>query len=292
MGAGSFRGYRSGRSSASPARTLTWLLVVAALGTVGLVMSFTGRAQPLQSAAQRAAEPVTAALQRATAPLADLVANAGSYGRLRDENRALRAENERLRVELSRVREDETRASEVADLLNIGNKLGSDQVTYATIIARDPSPLRDVVAINRGTHDGVQRGMPVLGKGGALLGTVERTGDSVAWVRLITDAQSSVNAIVQESRGLALASGSPDRTLHLDFVDQNVAVKAGDTVLTSGLGGTYPQGLLIGRVTKVEGGPQEIFKRVQVEPAVRLSSLQAVAVMTGFRPTPIEGQGS
>jgi rod shape-determining protein MreC len=270
---------------------MTWFLSVALLAAMGLIMSFTGMARPLQSVAQRAAEPLESTIIDATTPLADFVANAGSYGRLRSENRDLRAENERLRSELALVREDEARAGELTDLLKIGNQLQGDQLTYAAIVARDPSAMRDVVAINRGTNDGVQNGMPVLGKGGALVGTVERALDGVSWVRLISDPRSRVNIVVQESRSMALAAGSADRDVRLEFLPQSASVKAGDTVLTSGLGGAYPAGLLVGRVDKIEGGAAETFKRVTVEPAVRLASLETVAVLTSFRPASLEGLG-
>lgn len=265
--------------------------MVASLAALGLLMSRMGAAQPFQSVAQRVSEPVEAALRGATAPLADFVSNVGSYGRLRTENRDLRAENERLQVELARAREAENRSNQLADLLKIGEQMGSDRVTYAAIVAQDPSPLRNVVAINRGTADGVQAGMPVLGKGGALVGTVERARERVAWVRLITDAQSGVNAVIQESRAPALAAGAADRTLHMEFLAQGVVVKPGDTVMTSGLGGSYPAGLLIGRVAKVAGGSPEVFKQVEVEPAVQLASLETVAVLTGFQPTPVGAPG-
>ena len=288
---GSYRGLSGGRTGPTVGRTVAWLGMVTALAVFGLLMSGTGAAGPVQSAAQRVGEPVTGALHAATAPLADFAANVGSYGRLRTENRELRAENERLQVELVRLREEEIRTAELADLAGLGDQLRGGRLVYAAIVQRDPNPLRDAVAINRGTRDGVQKGMPVLGKGGALVGTVETAHASVSWVRLITDAESAVNAIIQESRAYALAAGSAGRTLRLEFLAQGMTVKPGDNVVTSGLGRTYPAGRLIGRVAKVEGGPEETFRQVQVEPAVRLSSLESVAVLTSFLPAPIEGLG-
>lgn len=265
--------------------------MVAALAGVGLLMSLTGAAQPLQSAAQRIAEPAEAALRPLSAPLTEGLATLTSFRRLRAENRELRLENERLRVALAQAREDDVRAAALTELLRLGSQFGSDKLTVANVIARDPTPMRAVVLIDRGTRDGVQNGMPVLGKGGALVGTVERALEGSAWVRLITDPKSAANAIVQESRWAAVAVGGPDHTVRMEFLEQGAEVKPGDTVLTSGLGGVYPPGLLIGRVAKVEGGPLDVFKRVQVEPAARLSSLESVAVLTGFHPTPIEGLG-
>ncbi len=265
--------------------------MVAALAGLGLLLSLTGAAQPVQSAAQRAAEPVEAALRSLSAPLTEAIATVGSLRRLRAENRELRLENERLRVALAQAREDDVRAATLTDLLRLGSQFGTDQVTVANVIARDPTPSRAVVLIDRGTRDGVQNGMPVLGKGGALVGTVERALERSAWVRLITDPKSAANALIQESRWSAVAVGSPDHTVRMEFLEQGAEVKPGDTVLTSGLGGMYPAGLLIGRVAKVEGGPLDVFKRVQVEPAARLTSLETVAVLTGFHPTPIERLG-
>ncbi|MFN8557776.1 MAG: rod shape-determining protein MreC [Dehalococcoidia bacterium] len=232
-----------------------WLLLVSLLGVAGLAVSALGLDRPLQSGAQRITEPLSALVNAVTEPVAGLVAGLSSQGRLRRENSDLLIENERLRSELARMREDEIRTASLDELLNLGNRIGSDQLTYAAIVARAPGPVRDVVAITRGTRDGVYDGMPVLGRGGALVGTVERSLDSTAWVRLITDPQSGVNAVVQESRAPALAVGAADHRLRMDYLPQGAVVKTGDTVVTSGLGGSYPPGLLVGRVARVEVAP-------------------------------------
>ena len=256
----------------------------------GFLLSAVGLASPLRSAAQLIVEPFVAGLERVSSPLVDVVGNAGSYGELRDENRDLRLDNERLRVDLARLREERARAVDADELLNLKTVKTSDTFAFAAVIGRDPNPLRQVLAINRGSGDGIRDGMPVLGRGGALIGTVEQAQEGMAWVKLITDAKSDVNAVIQESRVLALASGQARGTVSMQFQAQGVEVKPGDTVLTSGLGGTYPGGLLLGRVTKVEGGALDVFKRAEVEPAVRLSSLESVAVLTSFQPLRLGGR--
>jgi rod shape-determining protein MreC len=147
-----------------------------------------------------------------------------------------------------------------------------------------------VIAISRGRGDGIREGMPVLGRGGALVGTVERVQEGMSWVRLITDSQSDVNALIQESRAQALASGSADGRISMQFLVQGIEVKPGDTVLTSGLGGTYPSELLIGRIAAVEGSTLDVFKSAHVEPAVSLSTLESVAVLTSFQPLKLGGR--
>lgn len=265
-------------------RTSSWLFTVGAIALAGILLSAAGLGGPLRSVAGVFAAPVEGLLTRLTSPLVDLIGHAGSYGAIRDENRDLRVENERLRADTARLREDQTRAIDVADLLNLRTIRPNDTYALASVIARDPSPGRTVVAINRGSNDGVGEGMAVLGRGGALVGTIERVELSISWVRLITDARSDVNALIQESRAQALASGQPNGAISMQFLAEGVDVRPGDSVVTSGLGGSYPSGLLIGRVSQVEGNTLDLFKRVQIEPQVRLPGLESVAVLTSFQP--------
>lgn len=265
-------------------RSVSWLFTVGVIVAAASLLSVVGLMSPLRSGVLLLAEPFESGVRRVSSPLVDLIGNVGSYGDLRDENRDLRTENERLRADLARLREDQSRAADLAELANVRSLRPDDTFAFAAVIARDPNPLRRVVMINRGSGDGLREGMPVLGRGGALIGTVEQTQDGSAWVRLITDARSDVNAVIQESRAFALASGQPDGSIAMQFLAEGVEVKPGDTVLTSGLGGTYPNGLLIGRVARVEGNTLDVFKGASVEPAVRLAALENVAVLTSFQP--------
>jgi rod shape-determining protein MreC len=70
----------------------------------------------------------------------------------------------------------------------------------------------------------------------------------------------------------------------MEFVTQDAAVNEGDTVVTSGLGGSYPRGLVIGRVTGIAGSRQEVFRKVTVEPLASLARVETVLIMTSFVP--------
>jgi rod shape-determining protein MreC len=271
-------------------RTFSWLLTVCALAAGGFLLSAVGLAGPLRSGVLVLVEPLAAGIEHLSSPVVDVIGNAGSYGDLRDENRDLRVENERLRADLARLREERVRAADADELLNLRAMRPNETFTYAAVIGRDPSPTRAVLAINRGSGDGIRAGMPVLGRGGALVGTVERVQEGISWVRLITDPESDVNAVIQESRALALASGQAGGKLSMQFLAEGIDVKPGDTVLTSGIGGLYPKDLYIGRVAGVEGAALDVFKRARVEPAVRLTSLENVAVLTSFQPLKLGGR--
>jgi rod shape-determining protein MreC len=170
-------------------------------------------------------------------------------------------------------------------LLEVKSNLSNHQFLAATIIAREPSNLRQVAAINRGRADGIKQGMSVVTEGQTLVGTITKVEEDHAWVTMVTDVDSAVSSLVIESRAQGVVAGGYNRRLSMEFVGQDASVKEGDTVVTSGLGGTYPPGLVIGRVTGVAGSRQEIFRKVTVEPLASLARLENVLVITSFVPT-------
>ena len=102
--------------------------------------------------------------------------------------------------------------------------------------------------------------MVVVTEGHSVVGTVTKLFDTYSWVTLITDPNSAVSAMVQESRAQGVVTGSYSRKLSIEFVAQGAAVKDGDVVITSAIGGLYPAGLVIGKVTDVGGTAQDLFK--------------------------------
>src|SRR5262249_53187563 len=153
-------------------------------------------------------------------------------------NEKLRSENERLNADLARLREDATRTQQLEQLLNVKNSLANQETIAASIVARAPSNLRQQVAINRGSSDGLKAGMSVVTEGNTLVGTISKVEADHAWVTLVTDVDSAVSSLLQESRDQGVVAGGYNRKLSMEFVGQDATVKEGDTVVTSGLGGT------------------------------------------------------
>ena len=102
---------------------------------------------------------------------------------------------------------------------------------------------------------------------------------------LVTDVDSAVSALILESRAQGVVAGGYNRRLAMEFVDQDAAVKEGDTVVTSGLGGSYPAGLVIGRVTGVERQPAGDVPQRHGRAARQPVAARDRAVMTSFVPT-------
>jgi rod shape-determining protein MreC len=103
-------------------------------------------------------------------------------------------------------------------------------------------------------------------------------------VLLITDATSLVNALTQSTRASGLVQGQPDGTLLMSRIPQEDTVSVGDTVFTSGLGGTFPRQILIGQVTEASRRDFDLYQTAQVQPTVDFAHLEVVLIVTGFEP--------
>ena len=268
------------------ARTRTWFGVVVVASILFMAGSRFTFFEPLENAVLTVAVPIESTLRDATRPAADFVNNMTDINRLSGENQALREENERQTVEIAILREVE-RDSEQQSRLVETRPRPEDVLVAASVFARDPNNLKDIIAIDRGRDDGLEEGMLVLTPQGSLVGSVTRVLDDVAWVTLITDPDSAVSALIQESRTQGVVVGAADGTLTMEFVEETADVQAGDLVLTSGIGGRHPQGELIGQVVEVGQAAPELFQEVRVQPLADLSRLEEVLVLASFLPQDI-----
>lgn len=115
-----------------------------------------------------------------------------------------------------------------------------------------------------------------------LYGQVESVTDASSVVRLINDANSSVAAMVQNSRAHGILHGAYDGTLTLEYVPIDMTVGEGDIVIASGSGGVYPRGIVIGTVRTIETDSSKLYHRIIVEPLFNIESCEEVArILTG-----------
>ncbi|MBR3318682.1 MAG: rod shape-determining protein MreC [Atopobiaceae bacterium] len=203
----------------------------------------------------------------------NLTADEQTLSELKQENEELRARN----VELEEADQAARRLEELLDLRNTY----SLQSIAARIIAGSSDSWVAAVTIDKGGTSGVTVGMPVTNAYGAV-GQVISCAGTTSTVRLLTDESSSVAAMVQTSRAQGMAVGSPDGTLRLTLIRTDQAVNVGDVVVTSGLGGVFPKGLPVGKVTTVEKNPGSTYYDIVVEPFFRPETLEEVLVITSL----------
>lgn len=193
-----------------------------------------------------------------------------------DSRRDLDAENRRLRAELTTSEEMRRENARLRRLLGFSEE-SSSRTVAARVIAVDATSWFRTIEIDRGYEDGVTEGLPIVDAAG-VVGRVVRSTPHSARVLLITDASSAVAVLVQDQRIRGVCRGQGG-ALALDFALVQDEIQVGDGVVTSGLGGIFPKGLVIGYVKSVRREQFGLFQTVEVEPAVDFEHLEEVLVL-------------
>jgi rod shape-determining protein MreC len=148
----------------------------------------------------------------------------------------------------------------------------------ANVVAWDPGPWFKSINIDRGAEDGLRIGMPVISDQG-VVGRVVDVAPNFAKVLLIIDFNSAIDAFVQRSRVRGILAGRSEKNCALKYALKNDDVVRGDLIVTSGLGGVFPRGLPLGRVTRVNKTGQDIFLEIDVTPMTEFNRLEEILVI-------------
>jgi len=207
-----------------------------------------------------------------------------SLDQLEHENAALQVENRELRATNQGLRDVEHEVNRLRHALNYRER-SVFKLIAAEIIARDSSTWWRTITINRGRRDGIETDMPVVTDLG-LVGKTTTVSDSISVVLLVSDENCRLAASVEGSREQGIVSGERTTTgltpfLNLNFLSKQADLKPGQKVYTSGVGGVFPSGLLVGVVKSYR--VRELDGQAQLTPAVDLSHLEDVFVVTGRR---------
>lgn len=210
-----------------------------------------------------------------------------------EQNKMLRSEVEQLRQRDVNVNEIMAENTRLTNILNYKNAVKQFDTAVAKIISYDSSNLTNSITINLGAKDGMQKNMPIITPQG-LVGTIVAVYEHSAKVQLILDPRSAVGAIIQrpESRVIGIMQGSVGvQTLaKMVNIPRDADVVVGDNVLTSGYGGLYPKGIVIGEVVEVTNEAGGLLKYATVKTAVDFYRIEEVLVIVNSReapPTPL-----
>ena len=200
-----------------------------------------------------------------------------------DENAELRRSVARLREENLQLREGLVASGRLSRIVAMRDDFEVPMLP-AELVGSDVSPWFRSVLLDRGSDDGVRSGMPVISEHG-LAGLVVATSGSAAKVMLLLDRQTAFDGTVQRSRSRGIVRGSGEESLVFEFVARDADVLPGDLVITSGLDGVHPKGLLVGTVRSVEPPGHGLLRVAELEPAVDFGRLEQVFVMLRRGPT-------
>lgn len=206
-------------------------------------------------------------------------------GKTLTERRRLLAENERLRTQHLQTRallqryDALTRENQrLRGLLESSSRV-ADRVLVSEIMSVDVDPLRHRIVIDKGTTHGAYQGQPILDADG-IVGQITHAGPFTSEAVLISDASHAVPVEVNRNGLRTIAVGTGDHgELSLPFLPNNADIAAGDLLITSGLGGSFPSGYPVGIVTTVSRDPANPFASVQASPAAALNRNRQVLLV-------------
>jgi rod shape-determining protein MreC len=193
------------------------------------------------------------------------------------ENVRLKRELRQAEARISRFHEIELANIRLRRLLDFKINLGG-QAVAAEVVGKDPSPWYRTVIINKGSSDGLRKGLPVSVPEG-VAGQVTDVSAQYAKVMLIIDRNSAVDAFVQRTRARGIIKGESTLSCVFQYALRKDEVKVGDEIVASGLDGVYPKGMPIGEVTGVVKRAAGIFQEVTVTPHVDFEKLEEALVI-------------
>ena len=189
--------------------------------------------------------------------------------RLNDQNRQLQREL----VALSEVRLENQRLRRLLEFVDEVKR----PVLPARVVAEDISSWARTIVIDKGTEMGLREGLPVVVAEG-VVGRIIKTAANSSRVLLITDASSAVASMIQRTRTRGVARGLGGN-LALEYASREDDLQVDDLLITSGMGGVFPKGLVLGQVVLIEQGQFGLFQKVEIVPSTDFSRLEEVLVL-------------
>lgn len=253
------------------ASTQASVLTAVGLFIMLLLFNAIGLLRPIESLVGFVVKPVSQAIGGLT--------GIGGKSDLEKQNADLQAKVDQLNAQLAQLHEAKQQNEALRTQLNFA-QTNNYKLVEGNIISQDPTNFQQFFTIDRGSGSGIDKGMVVVSQG-LLVGRIVDTTATTAKVQLITDYNSAIPALDQQTRATGLTRGQRGFGLVLENVPQSDEIKTGDSLITSGFGGDYPRGLVIGSVNEVKRRDTDVYQSASVKPAVDFRKLEAVFVIAG-----------
>ncbi|MBQ9044386.1 MAG: rod shape-determining protein MreC [Oscillospiraceae bacterium] len=270
----------------SKAPRLLVLVIVAAIIVGAVVGALGGRAGFLTDLDGILREPFQQASVTFTGWLESLYGNIYRYDSLLAENQRLREDLAAAQAEAREGREAVQENERLRDLLDLSQRHSDFELESAKVVASSASNWSSIITISKGEEAGIEPGDCVITEGGSLVGQVMEVGSGWATVRTVIDIDLSAGGYVSNSGATGMITGDfslmQEGKTKLGYLMEGVSLFPGDTVLTSGKGGAYPAGLVVGTIEEVRtaAGGQQTFG--VIEPACDLGNLLQVFIIKDF----------
>jgi rod shape-determining protein MreC len=215
--------------------------------------------------------------------LGDLIPTFHSRRQLSDDNTKLRTENALLRQQLNTLAEAGRENIRLHELLSLKQHI-APRTLGAHVIGRDTSNWWRSIQIDRGSNNGLRENMAVLSSAG-LVGKITTVTTGNARVLLLIDPNCKVSAVLQDTRTTGIVAGANDAFMRdphcvMTYVNRDAKLHQNETVISSGLGGVFPKGILIGTVTSAQLNPQTgMYQDIEIKPSVDFHRIEEVIII-------------
>ncbi|MEI8096923.1 MAG: rod shape-determining protein MreC, partial [Candidatus Moraniibacteriota bacterium] len=205
-----------------------------------------------------------------------------SVGELKSENERLEKERLQLLVENARYSDVSKENDELRKEIGL---LPRDKflLKAAIVIGRDVSGMGNWLSVDQGSLDGIREGMSVIVGNGILIGKIVEVFPSSSRIMLLSNPESLISGVALDTEARGIVRGEYGLGFLLDMVLQTDMLKVGDSIVTSGLGGDVPRGLLIGTLQDSHLSSDRLFQQASVISPVRFDRLQYVFVIQNMR---------
>ena len=201
---------------------------------------------------------------------------------LQKENGMLKQRIDELQKENHQMKEMALANERLEKLLKFRER-NSQAMVAAEVIGQDPSSWFKSVTVDKGEKEGVRKGMAVISAEG-VVGQILKTASHYSTVLLVTDYSSAIDSIIQRTRAKAIVEGRGENRCMLKYLLRTEDVNVGDIVVTSGLSGNFPKGLMVGEVRKVDKKGHGVFQYAELVPSVDLTRLEEILIITESTP--------
>ena len=260
-------------------------LFIICVGAFTYTLTFSGSATPVTSISGILLTPFQNIITSVTGFFDDIKQQNFEYDELVLENQQLKNELKQAESDLRKAEYSINENESLKAILGIQQTSPSFEFEIAEVIGKSSTNLNNILTIDKGTNVGLELNSAVITEDG-LVGYISRVSYNNAQITTVLDPSLQVGSISSSTREVGISEGNleflEDDLLKLSYLDKNTNIKIGDTIETSGIGGLYPKGIMIGTVTSVLIENHGISKYAVIEPSVDLSTLDHVYIIKSF----------
>jgi len=258
-------------------KLLKALLVIAIFGLI-VFLNPGNFFSPIRSLWSRATYPLVKISSGLALQISGAKNFAVSIGDLKNENKELISENQQLQAENARLRDVQQENDFLRQQLNLVPREKFD-LEGAFVIARDSQGLGNWLEIDKGSEAGIEEGMAVVVSKGILIGKIQEVFAGRSRIILLSNPQNTISIIVSQSGAKGVIKGEYGLGIIADSILQTDSVVVGDEIVTAGISGKIPRGLLVGTVQQVRSSSDHLFQQAVVSSPIDISKIEAVFVV-------------